>query len=151
LLANYYEYGSLGFQQDHAKAKELYTRAAELGYSKAHKFLGIIDYQWGDLKKAKFHFEAAAMAGNEGARYNLGCVEGNSGNMGRAVKHWSIAASAGCFRAMHMLQIFFEEGVVRRESIDSTLTAYNNSCAKMRSEARDDCIRAITERIYSNY
>ena len=24
-----------------------------------------------------------------------------------------------------------------RESIDSTLTAYNNSCAEMRSEARD--------------
>jgi TPR repeat protein len=65
VLANYYEYGSLGFQQDHAKAKELYTRAAELGCSKAHSFLGDISYQGGDLKKPKFHYEAAAMAGHE--------------------------------------------------------------------------------------
>jgi hypothetical protein len=45
-----------------------------------------------------------------------------------------------------MLQKFFEEGVVRRESIDSPLVAYNNACAEMRSEARDACVCAITER-----
>ena len=31
--------------------------------------------------------------------------------------------------------------LVDRESIDSLLTAYNNSCAEMRSEARDAFIR----------
>jgi hypothetical protein len=35
----------------------------------------------------------------------------------------------------------FEKGVVGRESIDSILEAYNNSCAEMRSEARDACIK----------
>jgi TPR repeat protein len=35
LLANYYYHGRAGFQQDHAKAIELYGRAAELGCSKA--------------------------------------------------------------------------------------------------------------------
>ena len=75
------------------------------------------------------------------ARYNLGILEYNSGNMERAVKHWTIAASAGCYRSMHKLRMFFEQGVVSRESIDSVLAAYNNSCADMRSEARDAYIR----------
>jgi TPR repeat protein len=93
------------------------------------------------MKKAKFHFEATAMAGHEGARYNLGSLETNSGNLERAVKHWIIAASAGEYDAMYHLRICFERGHVSRESIDSTLTAYNSSCADMRSEARDAYIR----------
>ena len=97
------------------------------------------------MKKAKFHWEAAAMAGHEVARSNIGSIEGNSGNTERAVKHWIIAASAGSFSAMHNLLVAFNEGLVSRESIDSTLTAYNNSCAEMRSKARDACINAISE------
>ena len=44
--------------------------------------------------------------------------------------------------ARNHLRESFERGFVSRESIDSTLTAYNNSCAcaKMRSELRDACI-----------
>ena len=85
--------------------------------------------------------------------------EVNLGNVERAVKHWAIAASGGDYHAMHQLTVFYEKGYVRRESIivmllvvsknrdvsresiDSTLTAYNNSCVEMRSEARDACIR----------
>ncbi len=93
------------------------------------------------MKKAKFHVEAAAMAGHEVARYNLGCMDHESGHIERAVKHLGIAASAGCYIAMHHLIKLFEKGRVSRESIDSTLTAYNNSCVEMRSEARDACIR----------
>ena len=146
-LANSYHHGVNGVQQDRTRAMELLTRAAELGCSKAHSNLGTIYHQMGDLKKAKFHYEAAAMAGNEVARYNLGLLEAKSGNMDRAIKHWTIAASAGDYIAMHQLRKFFEKGVVSRESIDSTLAAYNNSCVEMRSEARDAFIRAITERI----
>jgi hypothetical protein len=65
--------------------------------------------------------------------------------MERAVKHWTIAASAGEYQAMHQLRIFFEKGLITRELIDSTLAAYNMSCAEMRSEARDACIRVITK------
>jgi len=55
----------------------------------------------------------------------------NFGNKERAVKHWAIAASAGDFIAMHHLRIGFEErGFVSRETIDSILEAYNNSCVK---------------------
>jgi TPR repeat protein len=136
-LANNYDRGTGGVQQDHTKAIELYTRAAELGSSHAHCRLGNEYQQGGKLKKAKFHWEAAAMAGHEGARHNLGTMEYKSGNMDRAVKHWMISASAGHWQAMNSLQIEFKQGLVSRDAIDSTLTAYNNSCVEMRSEARD--------------
>jgi TPR repeat protein len=91
-----------------------------------------------DVKKAKFHYEAAAMAGDEEARYMLGGLEAKSGKIDLAIKHWTIAASAGDYIAMHHLRICFEKGHTSRESINSTLAAYNTSCSEMRSEARDD-------------
>ena len=45
---------------------------------------------------------------------------------------------------MNALLIEFEKGSVSRDEIDSTLTDYNNSCAEMRSEARDAFIRSIS-------
>ena len=146
-LANSYHRGLRGVKQNQTKAMELYIRAAKLGCSKAHDNLANVHHEGGNMKKAKFHLEAAAMAGHEAARYDLGVVEAQSGNMERAIKHWTIAASGGDYTAMHHLITFFEKGPVSRESIDSTLTAYNSSCAEMRSKARDDSIRAITETI----
>jgi hypothetical protein len=61
--------------------------------------------------------------------------------MEQALKHWKIAASAGEYTAMNNLTIKFEQGADSRETIDSTLAAYNNSCAEVRSEARDTSIR----------
>jgi TPR repeat protein len=149
-LGYQYEHGLRGLQQDYAKAKELYTRAADLGCSKAHIFLAELYHEVGNMKKAKFHNEAAAMAGNEVARYNLGIMEKQSGNMERAVKHLTIASSAGCYSSMDNLRIAFEYGVISRESIDSTLAAYNSSCAEMRSEARDACIQFEIDTIIMN-
>jgi hypothetical protein len=85
------------------------------------------------------------MAGHEVARYNLGCMDFHSGNGLRGLKHWTIAASAGDYAAMHSMLIEFEKGLVSRDAIDSTLTAYNTSCVEMRSEARDACIRIFQE------
>jgi len=141
LLANYYYYGWAGLQQDQTKAIKLYIKAADLGSSMAHCNLGKVYYEGGDLTKAKFHYEAAAMAGLDVARLNIGSTESSSGNMDRAVKHWTIAASAGNYEAMHAVQVLFEEGIVSRDAIESTLAAYNNSCVEMRSEAREAYIR----------
>jgi TPR repeat protein len=143
LLGNNYYHGYLGLQQDRDKAMELWSHAADLGHSQAHCELGNEYHLDGNLKKAKFHYEAAAMAGHEDARNNLGCMEEHAGNKERAVKHWKIAASAGCQNAMCALLIFYEQGLVSRDAIDTVLTAYNNSCAEMRSEARDAYIRAF--------
>jgi len=41
---------------------------------------------------------------------------------------------------MKNLLIAFNQGSTSRATIDSTLTAYNNSCVEMRSEARDAAI-----------
>jgi tetratricopeptide (TPR) repeat protein len=147
LLANSYHNGLSGFQKDHARAIELYAQAADLGHSQAHNQLANIYWKGGDMKKAKFHYEAAAIAGHEGSRCCLGIMDCNSGNKERAVKHWTISASAGYHFAMHELITCFEKGLVSRESIDSTLEAYNNSCAEMRSEDRDAYIRTIIEAI----
>ena len=147
LLANSYQHGLNGLQQDHTKAIEFYTRAAEIGLSKAHSLLADNYHDGGNLKKAKFHVEAAAMAGDELARFNLGVMECNSGKMEQALKHLRIAASAGHYTAMHHLRKYFEKGFVSRESIDSTLAAYNNSCAEMRSKARDAYIRVKTKTV----
>jgi TPR repeat protein len=68
-------------------------------------------------------------------------MEAESRNVERALKHLKIAASAGHYNAMHELRLLFEGGVVSRESIESILTAYNSSCAEMRSEARDAAIQ----------
>jgi TPR repeat protein len=48
VLANFYQHGLNGFQQDHLKAIEQYTRAADLGYSKAHYELGGV-YHEGEI------------------------------------------------------------------------------------------------------
>jgi hypothetical protein len=138
ILGSYYSHGQLGLQQDMAKAMELWTQASKLGSSCSHFHLGM---QGGDLKKAKVHYEAAAMAGHELARNNLGTMEAQSGNMERAVKHWMISASAGHHGAMNNLLITFKQGLVSRNAMDSTLTAYNIACAEMRSEARDAFIQ----------
>jgi TPR repeat protein len=146
LLACSYLHRLNGIQQNQTKAMELYVRVANLGYKMAHNNLGGIYHDGGNLKKAKFQFEAAAMAGHEVARYTVGNIEFESGNMERAMKHWKIAASAGDYTAMHNLITGFKGGFVARESIDSTLIAYNNSCAEMRSEARDACIQFEIDR-----
>jgi TPR repeat protein len=143
MLANSYHNGLNSLQQDHTKAIELFVRAAELGCRKAHNQLGGFYDEGGNLKKAKFHYETAAVAGHEGARFNLGVMEAQSGNIERAVKHWIIAASAGHYKAMHEMRFLFKQGIVSRESINSTLAAYNNSCVKMRSEARDARIQVM--------
>ena len=145
MLADSYYQGLHGLQRDEERAIKLFTKSAELGFSKAHYNLGMLYHDGGALKKAKFHFEAAAMAGHDGARLSLGCIEFHSGNMEQAFKHWTIAASAGSYNAMHEMRAFFEKGHVSRESIDSTLIAYNSSCTQMRSESRDAYIRDKTK------
>jgi hypothetical protein len=69
--------------------------------------------------------------------FRVGCMEAQSGNMERAMRHWRIAASAGYYDAKQKLLIEFNKGLVNQDEMDSILTAYNNSCIEMRSEARE--------------
>ena len=103
LLAHNYYHGLKGLQQDRVMAIQLFTKAADLGFSKAHSHLRNVYLEGRDMKKAKFHWEAAAMAGCEVARHNLGSIETNSGNLDQVIKHWIIAASGGQYCAMQEL------------------------------------------------
>jgi hypothetical protein len=58
----------------------------------------------------------------------------------------TIAASAESYHAMNNLLVAFNQGLASRDEINSTLTAYNYSCAEMRSEARDAYIRWNVDR-----
>jgi TPR repeat protein len=148
VLGSWYYNGRDGLQQDRAKGMELLTRAAELGSSKAHSFVGNNYRHGGDMKKAKFHYEAAAMLGCEAARCNLGSLESFHGTMERALKHLKIAASAGNYLAMNNLLTFFKQGRFSRAEMDSTLTVYNISCAEMRNEVRDAFINVCMQRFH---
>jgi TPR repeat protein len=142
-LARYYQRDG-GLLQDRPKALELYARAAQLGSCRAHFSLGTEYDRGGDLKKARFHYGAAAMAGHEAARYNLGYIKRKSGNVVRAMKHMRIAAYAGCYNGMNAIIVALRQRMVSRDEVDSIMTAYNNSCAEMRSEAKDKLIRMFT-------
>ena len=91
-----------------------------------------------DMKKGIHHSELAAMAGHEFARYNLGCIEYESRNMERAMKHWKISASAGDSDSMTAIHQLFKMGCVQNDVYELTLKAHNDSCAEMRSKARED-------------
>jgi len=125
---------------------DLYARSAGLGCGLAHYDMGGIYEGKGDYKKAKFHLEAAAvMAGHEGSRTALGRLEfllAKYEQPERALKHWTIAASYGCYNALYHLSVSFGFGRIPRETMESIVAAYNNSCVEMRSEARDAYICA---------
>jgi len=53
MLAGNYHNGGGGLQQDRTKAIELYTKAAELGYCKAHNFLGNIYHEGGGFEEGQ--------------------------------------------------------------------------------------------------
>ena len=96
-LAGCYERGVFGLPQDMAKARQLYLKAGELGYSMAYYNLGC-SYQSGEgveMKKAIHYWELAAMNGSVNARAKLGATEYNANNHQRAYKHFIISASAG--------------------------------------------------------
>ena len=79
------------------------------------------------------------MTGNEVARNNLGKIEFDQfGNYDRTTKHWILLHLLESIMPCITCQVVaVEKGMVSRDAIDSTLTAYNNACADMRSQARD--------------
>ena len=114
ILGVYYSTGKEELPQDHAKALELWHRAAELGYADANCRIGYA-YICGsgvdvDKKKAMHYWELAAMGGNVHARYNLGAYEGRAGNVDRALKHYMIATKDGCVESLDSIKRLGHEG-----------------------------------------
>jgi hypothetical protein len=56
-----------------------------------------------------------------------------------------LSIGAGECHAMYNLLRSFKDGLVSRDAIDTTLTAYNNACVNMRSEVRNSLISAYID------
>ena len=107
-------------------AFEYFTKAAELGHSKAHYMLGKM-YMNGegvekDEEKGVYHLEKAAIGGHPSARHSLAAIEEKNGNIERAVKHAIIAAKLGYDESMKALWAMFKDGcIISKEELEVAL------------------------------
>ena len=142
IVGGYYACGVHGYPQNHAKALELFYRAAELGNAKAYFAIGCTyDSSRGvevDKKKAKQYYELAAMKGNVKARYNLGCIEKRAGNMDRARKHWMIASGGGSNNAVKGIKGMYLKAQATKEDYTKALQAYQEYLNEVKSAQRDE-------------
>ena len=137
-----YAEGDDGLTQDHAKASELWHRAAELGNAKSYYNIGNAYYFGNGLernkKKAVHYCEVAAMGGDLVARHNLGVLEGRSGNMDRALKHYMIAAGSGYSGSLENIKEMFIKGHVTKEDYSRALRVYQARLNEIKSPQRDE-------------
>jgi len=139
----YYRDGIYGHQQDHAKALELWHRAAELGFAGAYSNIGIA-YDKGegvevDKKKANHYYELAAIGGSVSARDNLGSYELEvDNNMDRALKHYLIAARNGEGESLERIKLMYTHGHATKDVYMKALQAYQVYLGEIKSEQRDN-------------
>ena len=151
ILAGLYANGSIGVQQDWAKANELFLKAGELGSALAYYNLGYA-YDEGNRveinkKKAKNYYELAVVNGSVLARHYLGCLEGQAGNHQRAMKHYIISAKAGFKKSLENVKEGYMHGDVTKDEYANTLREYQKSQDEMNSDARDKALTARNGRM----
>ena len=137
-----YSDGMYGLPQDHAKALELWHRAAELGNATSYYSIGVAYYDGNgverDEKKAMHYWELAAMGGHVDARHNLGVFEGRAGNMDRALKHYMIAAGCGYTDSLEKIKQMFMNGDATKDDYAKALRAYQANLVEIKSPQRDE-------------
>jgi len=143
----YYD-GSLGLPRDHAKALQLWHRAAELGCADALFNIGYA-YKNGrgveqDMKKAIYYLELAATRGHVTARHNLGIMEYQAGNMERALKHWMIAVKDGEYRSLKSIKRLYSDGHAAKDDYTKALRSYQTYLAEVKNDQRDEAAAAIS-------
>jgi len=138
--------GSCGYPQNHMKALELWHRAAELGYAKAHCSIGNAYYNGEgvevDKEKATYYYELAAMKGSVFARSNLGIIEHRSGNMDRALRHYMIAVRSGYSKSLEEIQDLYSDGHATKEDYAKALQLYQGYLGEIKSAQRDKAAAA---------
>jgi tetratricopeptide (TPR) repeat protein len=141
-LGCFYCNGSLGLPRDHAKALELWHRAAELGDADAVCNVANA-YRVGrgvevDEKKAEHYAELAAIEGESKARYNLGVVELHADNYNRALKHFMIAARDGYSNSLEGIKLMYENGDATKDDYSKALRSYQAYLDDIKSDQRDE-------------
>jgi len=147
-----YRDGVHGFSRNYEKALELWHRAGELGYSRAHCNIG---YCYIDGKEVAFdeemavhYYELAAIRGNERARHNLGLVEEKKGDMNRAMRHFMIAVRGGCAGSLDKIKRLYSNGSVTKEDYMKALQTYQEYLGEIKSDQRDKAAAAKEENRY---
>ena len=140
-LGCYYYGGRHRLPQDHAKALELWHRAAELGHAPSYYSIGVA-YKLGDgverdEKKAVHYMELSAMEGQVVARHNLGVSEWLAANIDRALKHYMIAAGSGYSVSLENIKLMFMEGYATKDDYAKALRVYQANLAEIKSAQRD--------------
>jgi hypothetical protein len=151
-MGNYYYHGSHGLPQDHAKALELWHRAAELGSAKPYYGIGVA-YHVGngverDEKKSVHYWKLAAMGGNVEARHNLGSLEANAGNYDRALKHQMIAVGSGYSASLSAIQQMYKYREATKDDYIQALRTYQAYLGEIKSPQRDEASAAFEQYKY---
>ena len=143
-----------GYQQDSAKALELWNNAGKFGYAKAYFNIGNI-YELGrggievDKKKAVHYYKLAAMRGDADARHHLGNIEGLAGNYDRALRHFIIAVKDGCNGSLGTIKRMYEDGLATtKDDYTQALRFYQTYLAEIRSDQRDEAVAYSDEYKY---
>ena len=152
-LGCYYSNGSDGFPQDHAKALELFHKAAELGNAKSYYGIGNAYYYGNgvelDEKKANHYLELAAMRGHVPSRHNLGVSEYNASNFGRTLRHFMIAAGCGDNDSLEVIKQMFMNGDATKDDYAKALQVYQAYLGEIKSPQRDEA--AVAHELYKYY
>ena len=140
-VGTFYSYGRYGLPQNHAKALELWIRAAKLGSADAYYNIGSA-YRQGseveqDINKAVYYWELAAIEGSLFARYNLGVIEGQAGNMDRALNHFMIAAGHGDTDCLESIKQRYLRGFATKDDYTKALRSYQAYLDEIKSKQRD--------------
>ena len=134
--------GVIWSTQDHAKALELWHRAAELGCAKSYYNIGgAYHHRNGverDEKKVVYYYELAAMGGIVTARYNLGMLEGQTGNMDRALNHFMIAVGFGHTQSLEIIKHMFMNRQATKNDYAKALRVYQANLVEIKSPQRDE-------------
>ena len=151
-LGCHYNNGRRGFQQDHAKALELWHKAGELGNALSYYNIGNL-YYFGrgverDETKAVHYYELGAIGGVDRARHNLGAYEYKAGNMDRALKHFMIAVGSGDTDALNAIQTLFMDGKATKDDYAKALRAYQANLVEIKSPQRDEAATVDDEYKY---
>lgn len=133
IMGSLYYYGALGMPQDIHRARQLFTQAANGGYTGAHAHIGLMDLKAGENKSAIRHLEKAADHDEKLGLHGMGYVTlhgiGVQKDEEKAAAYFSKAAAKDHPEAMFNLGIMFLRGIGLSQSAEHAFTCFGKAAA----------------------
>ena len=143
--------GRMGQKKNLPQAVKLFTKAAELGSTKAHFELGEM-YRIGEgtkksTSKSLYHLKSAAINGHPQARCLLAVAEMETGridgtevkdeNAHRAIQHLIFAVKSGYTQALPTIKEFYSQQCITKELYLEALLGYQRTVEERKSLQRE--------------